>query len=295
MHKKKIQALVVAGLLTVGIIGGTLAWFTSQDKVTNIFNTGSVDNPELNAGIDVDETFKGPDGSTITPDGNGNATYNKPVLPGDKFTKEVWVDSEANYDQFVRARIEKSWKLGTNQTTANGGPELNAGDEVTHYAIVNEQTEPVVIYSSTGTEEGITWKELDYRKIQLEFENANFSENTNTDTWFAPANFNGAWETANTKIGEWYYYNQILQEKGFVEGAPATDKTANILESVTFKAEDNAIDNVYKTLRFDVAIKGESVQASNNAAENIKWDLNVPAASIQGYKTGATVENNGTK
>lgn len=40
MNKKKLSALLLAGTLTAGVVGGTFAWFTSQDSVTNQFTTG---------------------------------------------------------------------------------------------------------------------------------------------------------------------------------------------------------------------------------------------------------------
>lgn len=30
MNKKKVSALLIAGILSIGAIGGTLAWFTSH-------------------------------------------------------------------------------------------------------------------------------------------------------------------------------------------------------------------------------------------------------------------------
>ncbi len=45
MSKKKIIGLCIAGVLAVGSIGGSLAWFTSSDSVTNPFSTASTDNP----------------------------------------------------------------------------------------------------------------------------------------------------------------------------------------------------------------------------------------------------------
>ncbi|MGL5439660.1 MAG: TasA family protein, partial [Filifactoraceae bacterium] len=106
MHKKKIQTLIAAGVLSVGIIGGTLAWFTSQDDITNVFNTGSVTDPtNPDAGIDITENFPGSTKDPVT----GDMVYDKPVLPGDTMTKEVSVTSKADYDQFLRAKITKVW------------------------------------------------------------------------------------------------------------------------------------------------------------------------------------------
>ena len=68
MNKKKVSALLIAGILSIGAIGGTLAWFTSQDSVTNAFQTGSTDNPgDTNSGIDIKEEFNENDAGNMTP------------------------------------------------------------------------------------------------------------------------------------------------------------------------------------------------------------------------------------
>ena len=88
MHKKKIQALAVAGVLTVGVVGGTLAWFTSQDSVKNTFNTGA-SNDENGNGIKIVEEFTPP----------------TDMLPGDEVNKDVQVKNTATYDQFVKVKL----------------------------------------------------------------------------------------------------------------------------------------------------------------------------------------------
>lgn len=85
---KKVQALAVSGVLTVGVIGGTLAWFTSQDKATNTFNTAS-SNGENGKGIKIVEEFIEP----------------KNMLPGDEVNKDVQVSNTATYDQFIRVKL----------------------------------------------------------------------------------------------------------------------------------------------------------------------------------------------
>lgn len=85
---KKVQALAVSGVLTVGVIGGTLAWFTSQDSVTNTFNTGS-SNDENGKGIKIVEKFTPP----------------TDMLPGDEVNKDVQVSNTATYDQFIKVKL----------------------------------------------------------------------------------------------------------------------------------------------------------------------------------------------
>lgn len=85
---KKVQALAVAGVLTVGVVGGTLAWFTSQDSVKNTFNTAS-SNGENGKGIRIEEKFVEP----------------KNMLPGDEVNKDVQVSNTATYDQFIKVKL----------------------------------------------------------------------------------------------------------------------------------------------------------------------------------------------
>ncbi|MGM8230949.1 SipW-dependent biofilm matrix protein BsaA [Clostridium perfringens] len=97
MSKKKIIGLCIAGVLAVGSIGGSLAWFTSSDSVTNPFTTASTDNPSNpNSGIKINEKF------------DKNEADN--TLPGDNVTKQVNVSNTATYDQLIRVKIEKVWK-----------------------------------------------------------------------------------------------------------------------------------------------------------------------------------------
>ncbi|EJT6496112.1 SipW-dependent biofilm matrix protein BsaA [Clostridium perfringens] len=97
MSKKKIIGLCIAGVLAVGSIGGSLAWFTSSDSVTNPFSTASTDNPsDPNSGIKIHEDFKPEDADN--------------TLPGDTVTKQVNVINKATYDQLIRVKIKKVWK-----------------------------------------------------------------------------------------------------------------------------------------------------------------------------------------
>ena len=94
MNKKKLSALLLAGILTAGVVGGTFAWFTSKDTVTNQFATTGTDEPgNPDAGIKIEEEFQKPEN----------------VLPGTKTNKDVLVKSTANYDQFIKVKFEKKF------------------------------------------------------------------------------------------------------------------------------------------------------------------------------------------
>ena len=94
MNKKfKYTSVVAAGLVTLGLVGGTLAYFTSTDSVTNSFETGKT-NDDYESGVKVDEIFEPGVGETATN-----------VLPGVAVDKDVRVQNTASYDQFIRVKF----------------------------------------------------------------------------------------------------------------------------------------------------------------------------------------------
>lgn len=100
MNKKKLSALLLAGTLTAGVVGGTFAWFTSQDTVTNQFATGGNEDDDPDAGIDIWEKFEEPTN----------------VVPGTTTDKLVQVKNTSTYDQFIRVKITPKWEDDTLNT-----------------------------------------------------------------------------------------------------------------------------------------------------------------------------------
>lgn len=101
MNKKfKYTSLVAAGLVTVGLVGGTFAYFTSSDTVTNSFLTGQTDKPDKpNSGVEIGEEFD----------------QNSQLLPGVDVNKDVQVHNTANYAQFIRVKFNiKFYELDAN-------------------------------------------------------------------------------------------------------------------------------------------------------------------------------------
>lgn len=116
MSKKKIIGLCIAGVLAVGSIGGSLAWFTSSDSITNPFSTASTDNPsDPNSGIKINEDFNKEDADN--------------TLPGDKVKKQVNVSNTATYDQLIRVKIKKVWK----DAKGNEKPELDTKNIILNF------------------------------------------------------------------------------------------------------------------------------------------------------------------
>lgn len=114
MSKKKIIGLCLAMGLMVGIVGGSLAWFTDTDTVTNSFSTGSDGEP----GDD------GKNGLVIVENFDQEAA-NK-VLPGATVTKAVQTENRATYSQYIRVKLKKVWKNKDGQViTQVNGTTLN--------------------------------------------------------------------------------------------------------------------------------------------------------------------------
>ncbi|MCI6276165.1 MAG: SipW-dependent-type signal peptide-containing protein [Clostridium sp.] len=98
MKNKKITSLLVAGALTVGIVGGTLAWLTASDSVTNKFKTGE----NQSVALDIYEKFDKDDA--------------KVLQPGKTVDKKVQVKNSATFDQFIRVKITLDTTLSENVT-----------------------------------------------------------------------------------------------------------------------------------------------------------------------------------
>ncbi|MDU1055281.1 SipW-dependent-type signal peptide-containing protein [Clostridium baratii] len=95
MGKKKIIGLCLAVGLMVGVVGGSLAWFTDTDTVTNSFATQGNGTDESN-GIKIEEIFD-------------SELANK-VLPGTEVNKDAKVVNTATYKQLIRVKFDKVWK-----------------------------------------------------------------------------------------------------------------------------------------------------------------------------------------
>ncbi|MBO3314125.1 BsaA family SipW-dependent biofilm matrix protein [Clostridium perfringens] len=193
MSKKKIIGLCIAGVLAVGSIGGSLAWFTSSDSVTNPFSTASTDNPsDPNSGIKIDEKF------------DENKAKNR--LPGDEVTKQVNVINKATYDQLIRVKIEKVWKdakgepkndldtkniilnFGENLTDSNKPEEgkwIEGSDGYYYYnGIVNPKGQTANLLESVTLSEDTTneFKGLNF-DVVVASEGIQASNGAATDSW----------------------------------------------------------------------------------------------------------------
>lgn len=110
MKNKKIASLLVAGALTVSIVGGTLAWLVASDTVTNKFDTTNVTGKQV---IDIYEKF--------------NAEEAKNLYPNAKIDKKVQVKNVSGVNSFIRVKAPVV-QDGEGNVVANTTVELNYAD-----------------------------------------------------------------------------------------------------------------------------------------------------------------------
>lgn len=127
MSKKKLSLVIAAGVLLIAVVGGSLAWFTSQDTKTNHFTTGSISHEIVE---DFDTTGPSQD-----------------LLPGDEVNKDVWINNTGKSDALLRVKITPQWMNGeeADTTLGNEGIELVFAEKV--QTALNE----------SGIAEGATW------------------------------------------------------------------------------------------------------------------------------------------
>lgn len=93
MKKSLLVGMLVFSLAALLVVGGTMAWFTDNAKVTNLFTAGTVE-------IEVNEH----DFENIT-DWN----------PGDTTDKDVSVKSNGSKQTYVRVMLTPVWYDGENE------------------------------------------------------------------------------------------------------------------------------------------------------------------------------------
>lgn len=88
MKKSILVGMLVFSLAALMVVGGTLAWFTSDAKVTNTFKAGTV---EI-------EIMEGEQEKNIS---NWN--------PGDTTDYDVWFKSNGSKDTYLRVKLTPVW------------------------------------------------------------------------------------------------------------------------------------------------------------------------------------------
>lgn len=121
--KKKITAVaLVVALLAVGIIGGTLAYFTDTDDATNTFTMGNV-------GITLTEpSYQGEEGVLhVYP---GQTIDKDPTIAVDEGSEDCWLIATVTisnksdlYNLFKDTEVEQNWGL----SLAGNGKMVSGG------------------------------------------------------------------------------------------------------------------------------------------------------------------------
>lgn len=101
MAKKTKHILTILALLLVALVGGTIAYYTSQQKFDNEF---SVAEP----GVAIQEKFMPTDS----------------WVPGEEKSKEVWFTNTGEMDMFLRFSVEAEWE-------GSDHPEVDADSVIT--------------------------------------------------------------------------------------------------------------------------------------------------------------------
>lgn len=114
MSKRKLLVAAIALCMVAVLGGGTLAYFTGRDEVSNTFMTATSDDPDDTFSITVTETAaEGETSYEMAEDGNGGYAYSK-LLPGDILHKDPTVTNTGAYDAYVRLTVTISkadaWK-----------------------------------------------------------------------------------------------------------------------------------------------------------------------------------------
>lgn len=108
MKKKIITLCLVIALLSVAVIGGTLAYFTDVDQATNEFTVGnvSIDLYEDVAHHDAVGNVKAPLEENRGEDTDEYEYYKyEAVMPGDKMTKVVTVENDGTEGAYVALSV----------------------------------------------------------------------------------------------------------------------------------------------------------------------------------------------
>lgn len=94
--KKKKLSIIAASVAIMACVGGTFAWFTATDSVTNSFKALGTEDPDSedpDDGVKVVEVFDTEKAGKVT--------------PGTEVNKDVAAKNTATYDSFIRISFDK--------------------------------------------------------------------------------------------------------------------------------------------------------------------------------------------
>jgi predicted ribosomally synthesized peptide with SipW-like signal peptide len=279
--KKQKRVLATSILLAALIVGGgTFAWLTSKDQVTNKLSASST------YGVTITESFTPP----------------SQWVPGEKVTKEVAVVNTGNIDAFVKLKVVNSIDVTavsgsdnafTEANKANyivlstderislqaGGNLIKAPDEVTTGAIDSANFTPTV----TGL---------------YIFQREELKSNASTTVSYA-----GYYFVNGTDGGSGVYYKVVPTTKGDSATYPKTSTVSGATPTLDYTHATTTEDSPYITATYKGAKTGESETADDivininlDKTELAKWTFNSTDDEKAFYynyvlKAGATTGN----
>lgn len=257
MNKQKSTTLLVAGLVSTGLVGATLAYFSSSDSLTNHFTAsqkgqgiitvekygevgvedgaysghiinddGKFTKPSITEG-DLGISFDG----GYTADTNQHLVYNDDktlvsVLPGDVINKDMAAFNDANYDQFVKA----SYSIEFFDSTGNAVTDVYFNNDGTYNFERGDTSYPLTDFVTL---------------------------NTSASAW-------GSLDGASTVLvpGEDYY---------LIEKLASGTRSADLLDSYKLEVVKNGevfVDSMFLTqLSYKITMNTKSIQATNYPAD----------------------------
>ena len=200
MKKKIITLCLVIALLSVAVIGGTLAYFTDVDQATNEFTVGGVtidlweevdhrDAVGNEKDDDIDNEVRTNEEGEEVPYftlGHGNDTYQEykyeAVMPGDKLTKVVTVENTDTEAAYIALAIQQNnYGIG-GKTGAEKAASTDFNNRIDDYyegntplAEVQKYMKETKGYSYGGADmqalisgifSGDGWNKLSYTKLE---------------------------------------------------------------------------------------------------------------------------------
>lgn len=145
MTKKTKQILILLALLLVVLIGGTIAYYTSQHAFENEFQVPA-------PGVAIQERFSPADH----------------WVPGEEKSKEVWFTNTGGQDMLLRFSITAEWAEGSEPKDKDGSAlQIDPNDVITLYwnqgnEIRDNQNPPIDFVKSDLTETSDGQKKVYY-------------------------------------------------------------------------------------------------------------------------------------
>lgn len=223
---KQKKVLVISVLLAALIVaGGTFAWFTSKDEVTNKLSASN------DYGVTITETFTPPE----------------QWLPGEDVKKEVGVVNTGNIEAFVKLSLANALDLTVMGTSTSVAPATGTADAyvaISDDARTSLQAGGELVYKAGGTISN------DDKAAGTEFEPTAdglyiFRRNV---TQGEPDTYEYA---GYYRLGEKYYAAE-LEEGDKAETAKYPQKVQKLNQSLTFNYDKvNDTDNPQVTATYD--------------------------------------------